>query len=84
MLIILMGACQTPTAREIAEYVGRPYFPPFCQANGDGTCYREGELELTENYACGDINTDYVPVQNHLEKVEKRLYICLKYPKKCK
>lgn len=84
MCMGVFQSCQTTTARQISEYIGRPTFAPFCQSNGDGTCYRDGELEDNTNYACGDIDRDYKPVQDHMENVEYRLYICLKYPRRCK
>jgi len=81
---MFMVGCQSTTTREIAEYVGRPQFKPFCHANGDGTCFRDGELELTENMACGDIKIEYKEVQNHIEDIEYRLYTCLTEPEECK
>lgn len=82
-LLILIG-CQTPTAREIARYVGRPEFEPACIMNGDGTCYKDGEL-LDSTNMLGAPPKEFEQLQRHLESVEKRLYICLKYKRKyCK
>lgn len=77
-------ACQTtPTAREIAEHVGRPNFPPPCINNDDGTCYREGELESSVNSLCDNTDT-YIDAQDYIEDIEHRLYVCLKFPRRCK
>jgi len=77
-------SCQTPDARRISEYVGRPEFSPACISNGDGTCYKDGELlEDTTNFLMTD-GEEYGRLVDHLENVERRLYICLKYRRRCR
>lgn len=80
--LVLLASCQTPDAARIARYVGRPDFPPPCVSNGDGTCFRDGELENTTNMLCGR-GSEYDLVQDYIELKEKYEYLCRKY-KKCK
>jgi len=53
-------------------------------ANGDGTGYRNGELiEDTTNMMC--ITTgEYDVMYSFYDDIEYRLYICTKYPKRCR
>ena len=74
-----MVGCETVTQREIAQKLGRPKLPSVCISNGDGTCFRDGELENTTNMGCGDLLNEYAPMQDYLWEIEKRLYFCLKY-----
>lgn len=83
LMLLTLSSCQTPTAREIARYIGRPNFGNACVANGDGTCFENGELRNTTNMICGDANR-YDLVQSHLEDIEFRLYRCLKNPRRCR
>lgn len=77
-LVFLVTSCQTPTAREIAKFNGRPDFEPPCIANGDGTCYQDGELRDTTNMVCGSTFT-FDQVQDWIEFLEFNRYKCLKY-----
>ena len=83
LLTLIVSSCQTPNAARISQYVGRPNFESPCIANGDGTCFREGGLQDNTNNICGTPR-GYDDVQDHLEEIEKRLYICLKFKRKCK
>ena len=76
---LILISCQTPTQIEISQYAGRPIVNDPCISNGDGTCYRNGELiENTENFLMGEID-DYNPMQSHVEKLEKFYYYCTKF-----
>lgn len=77
-LALLVSSCQTPTAREIARFNGRPDFEVPCIANGDGTCYQDGELMNTTNMICGSTNA-FNQVQDWIEFLEFSRYKCLKY-----
>jgi len=82
-VLTLSSGCQTVDAERIATYVGRPTFENPCIANGDGTCFENGELRDTTNMICGDVDS-YDEVQTHLENVELRLYTCLRSGRRCK
>lgn len=82
-ILTLSSSCQTPDARRVAQYVGRPTFANPCIANGDGTCFENGELRDTTNMICGDVDS-YDEVQTHLENVEFRLYVCLRSGRRCR
>ena len=77
-MIILLASCQTPN-----DPFNRPKISP-CISNGDGTCFKNGELiEDTTNWLM--INTDeYDQLYEYYDDIELRLYICKKYRKKCK
>jgi hypothetical protein len=81
-LLVLISSCQTPDAADIARRVGRPVFPNPCLSNGDGTCFRNGELENTENMICGTPE-EYDEIQTYIEDQELRLYICLRNSRRC-
>ena len=78
LLSISLVGCQTHDAAEIAKYVGRPNVESPCISNGDGTCYRAGELTSTLNMMCGEA-VGYGEIQTHLEDMEKFKYLCKKY-----
>ena len=83
LILTIFLSCQTPDSRRVAEYVGRPSFSNPCIANGDGTCFQNGELRETTNMICGDADS-YDDVQTHLENVEFRLFRCLKSSRRCR
>lgn len=82
-VLTLSSSCQTIDAERIARYVNRPTFANPCIANGDGTCFENGELRETTNMICGDVDS-YDEVQTHLENVELRLYTCLRSGRRCR
>lgn len=84
-LLLFLGlvSCQTPTAREIADYVGRPDFGNPCIVNDDGTCYENGELREAMNMIATDPEK-FDDIQTYIEEIEFRLYKCLKSKKRCR
>jgi len=77
--LIFLSSCQSPTARDIAKYVGRPNLEIPCISNGDGTCVINGELrDLTPGMLCTDTN-NFQDMQNHLEMMEFYKYKCKKF-----
>lgn len=77
-LVLCVASCQTPTAGEIATFNGRPDFEIPCIANGDGTCFRDGEIEDNTNNLCGS-GGGFDQVQDWIEFLEKYRYNCLKF-----
>ena len=77
-LSLALSSCQSVTAYKIARYVGRPNLENPCIANGDGTCYRDGDLYETENMICGPAQ-DFGDLQTHLESMEFFKWKCKKY-----
>ena len=73
-----MASCQSPGAGEVARFNGRPDFAPPCISNGDGTCFRDGELEDTTNHLSGT-GGEFDAVQDWIEFLEKYRYNCLKF-----
>ena len=76
--LTFLSSCQTPTAREISKYVGRPQLNPPCISNGDGTCFFNGEILDTTNMLCSP-SSDFDKIQTHLERMEFLRYRCKKY-----
>jgi hypothetical protein len=81
--ILIVSSCQSVDAENVARYIGRPTFANPCLANGDGTCFQNGELRDTTNMICGEAD-DFDLIQTHLENVEFRLYRCLRSGRRCK
>jgi len=84
-LFIVFISCDAD--KKIGKYFGRPDLPE-CFANGDGTamCYgKEGmySIEYTMNYSMLSID-DTIRAKEYCQDKEYRLYVCLKYPSKCK
>lgn len=76
---LILTSCRTPSQIEIAKFANRPMVNDPCISNGDGTCYRNGELiEDTLNYAEGPIE-DYDKMLDHVERLEKYYYYCKKF-----
>lgn len=82
-LLLGLASCQTPTAREISEFVGRPDFGNPCIVNDDGTCYENGELREATNMLATDPEK-FDEIQTYIEEIEFRLYKCIKFKKRCK
>ena len=78
LLIFIAASCQTPQAEQIGRYNNRPITELPCISNGDGTCYRDGELFNTVNMICGDAS-DFDKIQTHLERMEFYRWRCKKY-----
>lgn len=78
LLVLTVVSCQTPTASDIARFNGRPTFAPPCISNGDGTCYRDGELEDNLNNLCGS-GGEFDQVQDWIEFLEEWRYKCIKF-----
>lgn len=77
--LLIFISCQTPTTRERAIYANRPLMDtPPCIANGDSTCFRDGEEENVINYLCGR-GSEYDAMQDHIEFLEKFYYECKKF-----
>ncbi len=76
--LLVLTSCQTPTTREIADYVGRPELGIPCIANGDGTCFENGEIKETTNMLCAPPTTWNLG-QDHLENMEYYTYRCKKF-----
>jgi len=70
--------CQTPSYNDIARFNNRPNVLDPCIANGDGTCFRNGELQDNKNNICGD-SLDYDNLQKHIEFLERYRYNCIKF-----
>lgn len=79
LFFLIFLSCRTPSQREIAQYSNRPKIKDPCLSNGDGTCYRNGELvEDTLNYIMGDYD-DYNKITCHLMELEKFYFNCKKF-----
>lgn len=78
LLLIICSCRSTPSAQYIADQVGRPEIESPCISNGDGTCFRNGELLQTENMLCGE-SVYLGKMQTHLEKMEKFKFLCEQY-----
>lgn len=79
----ILSSCQTlpPSLQEIADFAGRPASEDPCIANGDGTCFRSGDIVQTTNMICGEA-IDFDNIQTHLEKMERFYYECKNF-KRC-
>jgi hypothetical protein len=76
--LILISSCQTPK-----DPFNRPKIEPTI-ANGDGTGFRDGEfIPDTTNMLCVDPN-EYSTLYDFWDDIEFRLYICTRYPRRCK
>lgn len=70
--------CQT----DISRRLGRPDMPSSCIANGDGTCFRNGQVLETVNMECME-SLNIADMQAYINKIELELFICKKNRKKC-
>lgn len=76
--MILTSSCNTPE-----DYFKRPKIDPTI-LNGDGTGYKAGVLvEDTTNFLAVD-SYEYLELEEYIDDLEYRLFICLKYPKRCR
>ena len=74
---LLIASCQTPK-----EYFERPSFST-CINNGDGTMECGGDNRPSINAICSEPD-DFNEIYNYYDDKEYRLFICLKYPSKCR
>lgn len=78
LLGFIVTSCQSPTAKEIAKFNNRPDFAPPCISNGDGTCFRDGQPEVTTNMFC-DYAGEVDAYQDWIEFLEEYRYLCKKF-----
>ena len=75
--LILIG-CNSP---QVGQYFRRPVFEQTVANVGSG--YRNGELVDITNNIC--VSTDELKqLESYYNDKEFRLYVCLKYPRKCR
>lgn len=77
-LLIFLVSCESTRAR---DYLNAPTVIPTINANCSG--YRNGEYADTTNYLSVSPE-DYDTLIGYVENLEARLYVCLKYKRKCK
>jgi len=77
-LLISCASCESTRAR---DYLNAPTVIPAINANCGG--FRDGEFIDTTNFLSVD-SKDYDTLISYVEDIEARLYICLKYKRKCK
>lgn len=80
LLIALIMVISCDNDPKIAAYFERPYFEE-CVSNGDGTMFCNGEEVSTAGSTC---TRDSKQIKRYYNDKEKRLYICLKYPRRCR
>lgn len=78
LFLLILISCRTPSSGEIARFNNRPEVNDPCIANGDGTCFRGGELLNTTNMLCGE-SENYFIIQNYIDRLEKYRYYCKKF-----
>lgn len=78
LCFMILISCNTPE-----DYFKRPDVPPTI-LNGDGTGFRNGEIvEDTTNFIA--VNPDeYIELEEYIDDLEYRLFICIKYRRRCK
>lgn len=76
--LIFLGSCQSTKP---GEYFNRPKVIPAINSNC--TAVKDGELIDATNFISVSAE-DYDLIQKYYEDKEFRLYICLKYKRKCK
>ena len=77
-LLSFTGCRQTDVGRAL----GRPKLPPSCIANGDGTCFRDGERLPTTNMECTE-SSNVADFEDYLYDIELGYYKCRKNPSRC-
>lgn len=82
LLLIALTICSCEVNEKVAKYFKRPIFEE-CIANGDGTMFCNGKLELSENAACIR-PLDAFEMKSYYNDKEFRLYKCLKNPRGCR
>lgn len=78
MSCVLVGCNQ----EDIGKILGRPQIPASCIANGDGTCFRNGQRIPTTNMECME-SRNVSDIESYLLDIELDLYKCKKNPKRC-
>lgn len=86
LLLVLLSVFLSCNDQEIKKYFGRPDLPS-CVSIGDGKSYcvsdtEEGYVDNTNHLTISPQNYDVL--ERYYKDKELRLYICLKYPKRCK
>ena len=76
-LLIFLVSCESTRAR---DYLNAPNVIPTINANCSG--YRDGEYTDTTYLSVSP--EDYDTLISYVEDLETRLYVCLKYKRKCK
>ncbi len=78
LFCLTLISCNSP---QIGRYFNRPVIDQTIANVGSG--YRNGELVDITNNIC--VTTDELKqLENYYNDKELRLYVCLKYPRKCK
>lgn len=67
---------------KVAKFFNRPHFTE-CISNGDGTMFCNGEIFDSLNSIC-TLPEDAENIKNYYSDKEFRLFVCLKYPRKCR
>ena len=75
---LIIVSCRTPSTGEIARFNNRPQTKAPCISNGNGTCFRDGELFNTTNMLCGE-SDDYLAIESYIDMLERYRYFCKKY-----
>jgi hypothetical protein len=76
---LLIGA---KCSQDAGTYFKRPNIEP-CISNGDGTSWCNGELTDNINHITQTAD-NFDRLVDYCEDKETRLFICLKYPSRCK
>jgi hypothetical protein len=77
-LLSLVASCESTRAR---DYLNAPTIIPAINANCGG--YRDGEFVDATNFISVSAE-DHDTLIDYVDDIETRLYICLKYKRKCK
>lgn len=77
-LLIFLSSCESTRAR---DYLNAPIIVPSINANCGG--FRDGEFVDTTNFISIS-SKDHSTLIDYVEDIEARLYVCLKYKRKCR